>query len=227
MAFVASVVHSASRPKNHANPGRSLSPELRNPATRPVPSSGLVARPLSMPILAQRNAALSRSSGVVMESVSRSRAISMSIGLPWWPVPARRWDSCCCVPGSVPAIASPSCLPGFPGDGSWLRSARLSSAPRAATPGYRGCWPRHAHRRCPGASFPRPRVRTPGRRSRLADGRTTDPWARRRGLRDVPSCPDRGAVASRPGRPPAARRAAPATDRRPASAAWRSRSACC
>jgi hypothetical protein len=69
---VARDVQSASRPKNQANPGRSLSPEVLYPASSPVPSCGFVATPLSIPIFAQRNAAFSLASGVVTLSDSRS-----------------------------------------------------------------------------------------------------------------------------------------------------------
>ena len=55
----------ASRPKNQANPGRSLFPDVRKPATSPVPSAGFVASPLSMPTSAQSKARLRRGSGVV------------------------------------------------------------------------------------------------------------------------------------------------------------------
>ncbi len=60
---------SASRPNIQAKPGRSLSPDVRNPATRPVPSIGLVASPLSTPTFAHASAVSSRSSGLSTESV--------------------------------------------------------------------------------------------------------------------------------------------------------------
>src|SRR6266480_1147976 len=44
-AFSANEVQNESRPKNHANPGRWLSPEVRYPATSPVPRKGFVTIP--------------------------------------------------------------------------------------------------------------------------------------------------------------------------------------
>src|ERR1700675_1980096 len=46
-AFNANEVHNESRPKNHANPGRALPPEVRYPATNPVPRNGLLTMPCS------------------------------------------------------------------------------------------------------------------------------------------------------------------------------------
>src|SRR4029077_3236033 len=45
VAFSAKEVQNESRPKNHANPGRWLSPEVRYPATSPVPRKGFVTIP--------------------------------------------------------------------------------------------------------------------------------------------------------------------------------------
>ena len=66
---MASAVQSASRPKNHAKPGRSLAPDVRYPAMSPVPSIGFVTIPLSMPIVAQSSAVFRSSFGVVTSSV--------------------------------------------------------------------------------------------------------------------------------------------------------------
>src|SRR5260370_4913591 len=46
-ALSATEVQNESRPKNQANPGRWLSPEVRYPATSPVPTQGLITIPWS------------------------------------------------------------------------------------------------------------------------------------------------------------------------------------
>src|SRR5438874_1828119 len=62
-------VHSESRPKNHANPGRADFPDLPYPATRPLPSSGSSTIPCTMLIRAQSYACCSSGAGTSMEVV--------------------------------------------------------------------------------------------------------------------------------------------------------------
>src|SRR5690242_19110585 len=62
-AFSANDVQNESRPKYHANPGRWLSPDVRYPATNPVPKNGFVTIPCSTLTRAQSYAFCSRSSG--------------------------------------------------------------------------------------------------------------------------------------------------------------------
>ena len=58
-------------------------PEVRNPATSPVPSAGFVANPLSIPTTAHSNARLTRASGVSTIAAMRAAgatALSVDAG---------------------------------------------------------------------------------------------------------------------------------------------------